>query len=296
VSHGDPALDALPSDAPGVFGPESFRDYLERTGADPSDYRTAGEISIDTRRQLDDRLRAAETTVLRLGRAPDGSGTQFALVHVPRRLDDFYLDESTFEADDRRVFDYRPDGADRSELSATATDALEVYRALPTLSETSIVDLGLSTQILPWALDLADEDGAATTAASVTTVQSTFAFSFDPHPACGATLRHRDGQVEVDAVVPARRDDDRLFVVIEAKRGRPRALAKHKLLYPALAAAGWAPDRFDRVVPVFLRARRDDEGLNYSVYECSSVPTADDEMVCLAALTVERDRHCRVLL
>lgn len=86
-------------------------------------------------------------------------------------------------------------------------------------------------------------------------------------------------------IVPARRDDGRLFVVIEAKRGAQRALAKHKLLYPALAAGGWAPERFDRIVPVFVRAHRIDNGLDYSVYECSAVPT--DETACLAAVTVE---------
>jgi hypothetical protein len=295
VSHWDPALDTLPSNSPAVFGPESFRAYLDRTGTDPNDYRTATEISVDSRSRLADRLQSADATVLRLGRAPDGRGTQFALVRVPGQLDDFYLDESEFDSTDRRVFDYTPDGDDLDRLPDPAVDALGVYRSLPTLSETSIVDLGLSTHVLPWALHLGEDDDETTTsAASVTTVQSTFSFSFDPHPACDTTLQHRSGQVEADAIVPARRGDGRLFVVIETKRGAQRALAKHKLLYPALAAGGWAPERFDRIVPVFVRAHRGDDGLDYSVYECSAVPT--DETACLAAVTVERDRHCRVLL
>jgi hypothetical protein len=125
-------------------------------------------------------------------------------------------------------------------------------------------------------------------------VQSTFSFAFEPHPACDTTLQHRSGQVEADAIIPARRGDGRLFVVIETKRVAQRALAKHKLLYSALAAGGWAPKRFDRIVPVFVRAHRIDDGLDYSVYECSAIPT--DETACLAAVSVEGDRHCRVLL
>jgi len=150
---------------------------------------------------------------------PDGRGAQFALVRVPGQIDDFYLDESEFDSTDRRVFDYTPDGDDLDRLPDPGVDALGVYQSLPTLSEMSIVDLGLSTHVLPWALYLGEGDDETTaSAASVTTVQSTFSFSFDPHPACDTTLQHRSGQVEVDAIVPACRDDGRLFVVIEAKR------------------------------------------------------------------------------
>jgi hypothetical protein len=137
-----------------------------------------------------------------LRQAFDSCGTRFALVRVPGQLDDLYLDESDFDSTDRRVFDYTPDGDDLNRLPDPAVDALDVYRSLPTLSETFIVDLGLSTHVLPWTLYLGEGgDETTTSAASVTTVQSTFSFSFDPHPACDTTLQHHSGQVEVDAGV-----------------------------------------------------------------------------------------------
>jgi len=74
VSHWGPALDTLPSDSPAVFGPESFRDYLDRTGADPNDYRTATEISVDSRSRLPTGSRAPTRQFSDSGGCPTVAG------------------------------------------------------------------------------------------------------------------------------------------------------------------------------------------------------------------------------
>ena len=79
-SHWTPALRQLDGKSAGMYGPESFLGYLRDAGEETSDYRTAAEISIDTRRDLADEVAERETIVLRLGRSPEGRGTQFTLV------------------------------------------------------------------------------------------------------------------------------------------------------------------------------------------------------------------------
>lgn len=184
------------------------------------------------------------------------------------------------------AFDYTPSGDDTAALSTTAADALGVYHALPTLSKTSLIDLWLSTRALPWALEPGDP--AVITVASVTTVRSAFRFAFDLHLACDVRLKHHDGQVKINAVVPAHRGDDRLFVVIEASGTARVRLRKQYYCSPrSRPAAGRQPA--STASSRCLRARRDDDGdHHYRVYECAPVPTG--ESACLVGVTVERVR------
>ena len=272
----------------GIYGPRSFIGYLQENGLDPSQFRTAAELSVDTRSQLSTQLAERDTMVLRLGRATDGPGTQFALVSVPDRLDDFFIDEMRFPADDRETLDYTPEGDDTLALEREVQDMLDVYRSLPTFSETGFVNLALSTGLLSRALDLdADRIGTAPT-----TVASTFEFALEPHPDRPTTLHHDDGQIEIDALVLTRRNGERVLLVIEAKCGARQELAKHKLAYPALAAET-VPLDVDRIVPVYLRARPAKDGVRYSIYECSEV---GGKQPCLAALEVVDDAHYEVRL
>lgn len=273
----------------GIYGPRSFIGYLQEHGVDPSQLRTAAELSVDTRSQLSAPLAARDTMVLRLGRATDGPGTQFALVSVPDRLDDFFIDEMRFPADDRETVDYTPEGDDTRPLGQEVQDMLDVYRSLPTFSETGFVNLALSTGLLSRALNLdAERIGTAPT-----TVASTFEFAFEPHPHRPTTLHHDDGQIEIDALVSTRRNGERVLLVIEAKCGARQELAKHKLAYPALAAATSLSLDVDRIVPVYLRARPAAEGVRYSIYECSDV---SENRPCLTELHVVDDTHCEVRL
>ncbi|WP_254523384.1 DUF6997 domain-containing protein [Natrinema caseinilyticum] len=289
MSHWDPALRSLQDSKSGLYGPESFIGYLRDIGQDPNQYRTADELSIDTRAQLSDRLDEQETMVLRLGRASNGPGTQFSLVNVSGQLDDFFIDESEFNPDDRQVLDYSSGGDEALALRQSAQDMLEVYRSLPTFSETSFVNFALSTGIFSRALDLDTEQiGTAPT-----TVASTFDFEFEPHPNRPTIVHHNGGQVEIDALIVARRGSERILLVVEAKCGAPRELAKHKLGYPVLAARTSLSLAVDRVVPVYLRAQTVSDAIRYSIYECSELP-AGETRPCLAGLHVVDDQHYEV--
>jgi hypothetical protein len=262
---------------------------LREIGQDPGQYRTAAELSADTRQQLSNRLAEQETMVLSLGRATDGPGTQFALVHVPDHLDDFFIDERAFRPDERETVDYTAEGDDTLALGREVQDMLEVYRSLPTFSETGFLNFALSTGLFSRALDL----DAAQIGTAPTTVASSFDFEFEPHPDRPTILHHNDGQIEIDALVMTRRNGERVLLVIEAMCGGRRDLAKHKLGYPALAAETSLSLDVDRVIPVYLRARPVKEGVRYSIYECSEIPTGE-ERPCLAKLHVVDDSHYEV--
>lgn len=289
VSHWDPALIRLREETEDLYGPTSFIGYLQDVGEDPSQYRTAAELSIDTRRDLSNNLEDRDVMVLRMGRATDGPGTQFVLVPVPDRLDDFFISEREFDIDNRQVFNYTSGSDDMLSLEQSARDILEVYRSLPTFSETSLVNFALSTGILSQALDLDTEQiGTAPT-----TVASTFDFKFEPHPDHPTVVHHNSGQIEIDALVLTRRRGERILLVIEAKSGRQRELAKHELGYPTLAADKSLSIDVDRIVPVYLRAQSVDDAIRYSIYECSEIPTGETRP-CLAGLQVDTDQHYEV--
>lgn len=289
MNHWDPALQSLRNKADSIYGPESFISYLQTIDQNPNEYRTADELSIDTRMQLSNRLEEQETMVLRLGRARDARGTQFALIHVPGRLDDFFIDERKFNSDDRKILDYSSGGGEMLSLEQNARDMLEVYRSLPTFSETSFVNFALSTGILSRALDLdINQIGTAPT-----TVASTFDFEFEPHTDAQTVVHHNNGQVEVDALIKTRRNGERILLVVEAKHGKQRELAKHKVGYPALAAKMSLSVNYDRIVPIYLRAQSVDGTIRYSIYECSELP-AGESKPCLSGLHVTDDNHYEV--
>lgn len=287
MSHWDPALRSVADG--GIYGPRSFIGYLREHGLDPSQFRTAAALSVDSRPELPNRLAEEDTMILSLGRASDGPGTQFALVRVPDRLDDFFIDEMAFHDDDRETLDYTPEGDETRALDREMREMLEVYRSLPTFSETGFVNFALSTELLSRALGL----DPARIGTAPTTVASSFDFEFEPHPDRSTVLRHNDGQVEIDTLVLTRRNGERVLVVVEAQCGARQAVAKHRIAYRMLAAASLPLD-VDRVVPVYLRARPTAEGVRYSIYECS-LPTGE-EHPCLAGLSVVEDSHYEVRL
>lgn len=288
VSHWDAALRAVAESPEGVHGPRSFATYLDEQGLDPGQYRAAA-LSVDTRSEVPDSLADRETMVLHLGRATDGPGAQFALVRVPGGLSDFFLDEMAYPADDRVSIDYTPDGDDAAALDGEVRDLLAVSRSLPTFSARGFVNLALSTGLLSRALGL----DAARVGTPPMPVASTFEFAFEPHPDRPTTLRYADGYLELDTLVTARRDGERVLLVVTARCGARQSVGKHTIAYPALAAESLSLD-VDRVVPVSLRARPTAEGVRYSIYECS-LPTGA-ERPCLAGLDVVEDSHFAVRL
>lgn len=280
------ALQELDGRDTAIYGPKSFNGYLREIGEDPRDYRTAAEISLDTYRDLPRVLRQHDTMVLRLGSSPSGRGTQFALVKVEGRLDDFFIHERGGSEGSRKNLDFSPNGADIDLLDRTARDMLEAYRILPNFSESSFVNLALSTGVLSRALDLDDESiGTAPT-----TIASTFDFEFEPHTRQRERLHHNNGQVEIDGVVITRRHGRRVMVVLEAKSGRKSPLAKHKLLYPFLAMESRAPPSVTEIVPVYLQSYMEDQRLMYDIYECE-VQSPDRRRPCMDELKVVNTSH-----
>jgi len=290
-SHWQPALDELAATSDRMYGPESFRDYLTGHGYDPLKFRTPSEISIDSKRDLGDTLRDNQTMVLRGGAAPEGTGTQFALVQIEDGLDDFFINEHYYSSEITDSLNLKPGSVDNRALSRQARDMLLAFDMLPTYSESSFVHLAMSTGVLSRALRL--DVGSIGTAP--VTISSAFDFRFLPHSAVGQQISHNRGQVEVDSCFVSRRDGQRVVVVLEAKKGRPRALAKHKLFYPLMGLRSNAPPGVDEFIPVYLRAEAKNEGIEYNIYECDPV-SVDGEPPALADIGVRNHRRSRVEL
>lgn len=268
--HWQPALAVLDDTDGGLYGPRSFRDYLRANEFDPRNFRTAAEISIDTQSDLADPLRATDTMVLRLGSAPDGTGTQFALCQIDGQLQQFFIDEADFDSPEPYELDLQAQGGDIHQFDQQTQEMLSAYQLLPRFSESSLVNLALSTGVVSRALGL-DVERIGT---APVTVNSTFEFEFQPHPAIRASLHHNNGQVEVDTCFVTRRNGKRVAVVLEAKTGAARSLAKHKLFYPSLGIRSEAEGIVEEIIPVYCRAQRSDEAIRYATYECSPIAVA----------------------
>lgn len=248
-----PALDQMAAEGSRLYGPESFKDYLEKYDLESSS-RTPAYISVDTLAQLSPELREAGVMVLRLGSAPEGTGTQFVLVEPRETIQEFFLrDGDVFEPGEEVQFE-----------SPIGPEKLLGFRLLPKLSETSLVNLALASGVLSEGLAL-DSDGALMPPA---TGRSTFTFQFKPHSSLDKRLTHRMGQVEIDTLFAERRNGDMALFVIEAKTESDRStLAKHKLMYPVLALADEVPGEFD-IIPVFLRCGQQSESMTFRIAEC----------------------------
>ena len=131
---------------------------------------------------------------------------------------------------------------------------LFAFTLLPKFTETSLVNLAIASGLLSHALGLDD----ATLPSAPATGQGTYSFTFSPHAELGVTWLHSKGQVEIDAAIIAKRRGEETLFVVEAKVGDDfDSLAKHKLLYPALALRGGVPE-YMPLVPVYIRVLRTD--------------------------------------
>lgn len=249
----EPALTELEAMEQQLFGPTSFRDYVTTHDLDTT-ARTPRYISIDALEELPPALRDAGVMVLRTGSATDGTGTAFLLVDVPNGVTDFFLQ-------DGELFD---DRAPEAVSSRVTRDQLVSFTALPSLSETSLVNLGLASGALADALELNTTGALAPPA----TGRSTFTFDVRPHSDLESTVTHRHGQVEIDTLFVERRNGDPTLFVVEAKTGPRASLAKHKLVYPLLAIADTIPPEIS-LTPVYLRCRQTDDTITFDVAECS---------------------------
>jgi hypothetical protein len=274
-----PALQHLKPGAWGLFGPTSFLRYIE-------DHKlpkvgTAPTISVDHLERLDPALRRSSVMVLRLGAATDGPGTQFALVSTPGRLADFFLHDTAIFGDEPPE-PFEP---------VVSLDSLRPYGIFPVLTETSMVNLAFASGLIGYALGL---DLPYPTAAPATG-SSTYPFRFRPHSAMAGEVEHRHGQVEIDAVFVGRRQGRPHLFILEAKSGSDtRTLAKHKLVYPALALGPYISPEIP-IVPVYVRIDTKGDQVLYHVVECR-LPDPRGGPVCLEDLQPVHHRYLTLTL
>lgn len=272
----EPAIEEMAQRGNSFYGPESFRDYVSRHNLDSSG-RTPRYISVDSLRDLSPELRESDVMVFRMGSASSGTGTQFLLVEASDDVAEFFLlDDEIFSG--RDILDYQPPVEDEKLLS---------FHLLPTLSETSLVNLALASGVLSDALEL-DETGSLMPPA---TGRSTFTFDVRPNSAIDDSFEHRTGQVEIDTLFAEKRNGETVLFLIEAKTGRQHStLAKHKLVYPTLALADSVPSEID-IVPLYMRCIQEDGQLYFKILECEFPDPRDripgfDELRAGESLTV----------
>lgn len=123
-----------------TYFPSTFQDYL-KTNQLPI-VNTAAAISVDSIEKLNPRLRSENTMVFRLGSSENGTGTQFALRKVENLSEYFLIDEEVFTDKKGNIFPF----SESNEFLA--------YIVLPSLSETSLVNLGLASGLIGHALGL----------------------------------------------------------------------------------------------------------------------------------------------
>lgn len=115
--------------------------------------------------------------------------------------------------------------------------------------------------------------------------QSVFTFEFRPRADQTTTLLHQQGQVEIDAVFVAKRDNKECLFIVEAKHGEKfDSLAKHKLLYPILSLLPKIPSSMP-IIPVYLRSLKSANGIDFYIAECSPVTKDNQHLLALDTLS-----------
>ena len=261
-----PALEEMGDDR--IFGPMRFCEYTRARGLGVIT-KTAEFVSVDHREKLRAELVASETMVLRLGRG------SFCLARSQYGLDDFFLDHETIFGN-TVTSSFLPDVSWRS---------LFAFEVLPALSESSLVNLGMASGAFGHALGLDPGESVHVPA----TGQSTFSFEFAPFERA-QSLRHDKGQVEIDGLFVAHRNGKPTLFVIEGKSTSYASIAKHKLVYPVLALASAVPSSLE-IVPVYVHAYRQKDGVHFRIAECHYPDPRSCTMPALTALQARCARH-----
>jgi hypothetical protein len=247
-----PALTIMESTASATYGPEPLKDYMADHFPGAS-FDTANLISVDDRKRLRSELIGAGAMVLRMGQQAKGV-TDFALVRPENGISSYFIDDSDLGVTAETTF-----------LSRAAQRDLYVFELLHPYVESSMINLAFASGLLSQALELDSVGGLPPPARGA----STYTFDVRPHSTIDVLWQHRAGQVEIDALFIGERNKRDVLFIIEAKTASgPRSLAKHKLVYPALALAPLVPADVD-IVPVYLKMATSVKGVLASVVECS---------------------------
>jgi hypothetical protein len=267
----EPALRQMSSAGPTLYGPISFRSYVEANGL-AARGATPTYISIDSLEALPTSLRTAGAMVLRLGRADvmGGSETAFALVGLRDSLKEMFLIDAELRA---KIIT-------ETFLPTASVRELFPFHILPQLSEPNVLSYAFASGLISEALEL-DVRGAL---APPATGASNFSFSFLPHEHVPTPLLYRAGQVEIDAMFVGRRGGKLKLFVLEAKVGRGSAsLAKHKLAYPVMAIAQRIPLDME-IVPVYARFHKNERALDVLIVECTFSVRRDGGLSTISSL------------
>lgn len=242
----EPAIAEMKRLDKSVFGPMAYREYRHAYGLiDSGSRQTATHISIDAFNLLPAQLRAEDTMVIRLGQGI------FVLTRCPGALREFFLFDDELFPSKGAIF-----------MPSMTAEELIPYKLLPSLTEGGLVNFAFASGVLHHALNL-----DAHTATPPATSQSTFTFDFKAHPSIPTIFTHRSGQVEIDAMFVATRNNRPTLFVIEAKADETTSLAKHKLLYPILAVFAHVPKDMP-IIPVYIRINCDTAGYHFRIAEC----------------------------
>ena len=264
----EPAIEEMEQNNSHIFGPCSFNKYIKVNNLPargPAPY-----ISIDSFNKLPNELKENNIMVFRLGSPQGEVHTHFALIKLKSDWNDFFLfDENIFSKNESEVF-----------LPSVSIRQLFTFQLLPNLTETSIVNLAVSSGLLNNFLSLEINDIPAAPA----TGQSVFTFDFKPYPDMD-NWQHNKGQVEIDALLVGKRQGKEHLFVIEAKVSNSfGSLAKHKLVYPVLAVSENVP-KYIPIVPVYIRAIKERNAIHFYMAECS-IPDPRDRVIAISELTV----------
>lgn len=262
-----PIVKELSQNEVGLFGPESFSEYITR-----HELPKVGPvrfISVDSLEALSNTLKMNDCMVLRLGR-----GT-FAVIKVNENLRDFFLIDRDIFSDTAEKF-----------YPTVEPNQLLAYKLLPRLTENTLVNLGFSSGLISYSLNLDFVRPIYPPA----TCSSTFSFEFYPHTMVKSKLNYSNGQVEIDAMfVEKRKGKNTLFVIETKNEGQHRSLSKHKLFYPILGIANSVPKDI-AIVPVYLKTTNKADGVHFHVVECN-LPDPRERLVAIDELTVKSYQH-----
>ena len=252
--------------------PESFREYLARTGQDES-ISTPRYISIDDQKKLHPSLREENVMVFRLGQSDHGT-TNFGLARYQNGWSDYFLyDDKCFEDSQPRLF-----------IPEVGFDQLFTYQLLPNLSESALVNLAFACGLMQAALGLDPRDKLP--AALSGTFNPTFKFRAFP----GAkTWTHREGQVQIDGAILGKRHGKQIMFVVEAKTDKSKTLAKHKLFYPVVGLLTAIPLNI-QIVPVYMRVTRKPGQHIFQIAECEVQMPPDGSPPCISDMSVVNTR------
>ncbi len=239
--------------------PESFLQYVSNNGIKAKN--TAQHISIQSYSQLAPELKSNNIMVFRLGSRQNEKGTFFSLIKSYSNLRDYFLfDDSTFK------------DATETELNiAWESDNFVSFSIIPSLTETSHVNLSLVSGVLEKALSL-DQNSITVPA----TGRGNYTFEVKPRKGTNISWLHNSGQVEIDSIFSGTRNGVKHLFVIEAKSGKfPDSLAKHKLMYPVSSIAPKVSQEYI-ITPVYIRIEEDINSIKFYISECESFNPTDE--------------------